>query len=287
MATVETRAVVYQSEVGVVPVPNNNSQPPAAWCYSGNQLKRWRTMANVSREALAAAANYAPETIASMERGVRMPSPRVLDVADELCGAQGMLSAAKEYVRRERYSTRAVDFIEREREATSLWTYEVTLIPGLLQTQAYARALIDNRIPPLDEETVEERVAARMERQAILTERKPPVGLSFVLYEAVLRGSLVDAEQLERLLEVSRLRNVVVQVLPFERAFANALEGPMVLVEGHDHERFAFTEGAFVSELSAEPGVVSRVTERLSMIRTRALDPDESVRLIERMVNQP
>lgn len=61
----------------------------------------------------------------------------------------------------------------------------------------------------------------------------------------------------------------------------------MVLVEGLDHERFAFMEGAFASTLSAEPGVVSRVTERLSMIRTRALDPDESARFIERMVGQP
>lgn len=274
-------------EVDAVPVPNDNSRPPAAWCYSGNQIRRWRTLANVSREALAAAANYAPETISSMERGVRMPSPRLLDIADELCGAQGMLSAAKEYVRRERYSARAVDFIEREREATSLWTYEVALVPGLLQTRTYAKALIDNRIPPLDEETVEERVAARMERQTILTGRKPPVGLSFVLYEAVLRSPLVDEAQLQRLLEVARLRNVVLQVLPFEKAFSDALMGPMVLLEGLDHERLAFMEGAFASELSADPGVVSRVTERLSMIRTRALDPDETARLIERMVDQP
>ncbi|RSN41689.1 hypothetical protein DMH12_34430 [Streptomyces sp. WAC 04229] len=78
-----------------MPVPNDNSRSPAAWCYGGNQIRRWRTLANVSREALAAAANYAPETISSMERGVRMPSPRLLDIADELCGAQGMLSAAR------------------------------------------------------------------------------------------------------------------------------------------------------------------------------------------------
>ncbi|WP_308293444.1 Scr1 family TA system antitoxin-like transcriptional regulator [Streptomyces sp. RM72] len=124
-----------------------------------------------------------------------------------------------------------MDFIEREREATSLWWYEVALVPGLLQTQTYAQGFIDNRIPPLDEETVEERIAARMERQEILTERKPP--------------------------------------------------------EGPDHERVAFMEGAFASELSADAGVVSRVTERLSMIRTRALDPDESARFIKRMVSQP
>lgn len=132
--------------------------------------------------------------------------------------------------------------MEREREAISLWWYEVSLVPGLLQTKEYARALIDNRIPPLDEETVEERIAARMERQAILTERKPPVGLSFVLYEAVLRSPQADADQLRHLLEASRLRNVVVQVLPFERAIPAALMGPMVLLETRDHERFAFTE---------------------------------------------
>ncbi|MGW2701773.1 helix-turn-helix domain-containing protein [Streptomyces sp. NPDC001340] len=262
----------------------NNSQPPVAWRYSGDQMKRWRTKADVSREKLASAANYSPATIESMERGVRRPTSRVLDVADDLCGAQGMLSAAKEFLNRERFPARAQDFMEREKEATSLWTYENSLVPGLLQTRGYARALIDNRIPPLDEETVEERVTARMERQSILTARKPPVGLSFVLYEAVLRAPQVDAEQLHRLLEAAALRNVVLQVLPFERAFSDALMGPMVLLETRDHERFAFMEGAFASELSADPGVVSRVTERLSMIRTQALGPEESARFIERMV---
>lgn len=267
---------------------NSHSQPsPVAWRYGGNQMKRWRTKANVSREELAAASNYSPDTIKSMEQGVRMPTPRVLDVADELCRAEGLLSAAKDYLQREKFPARAQDFMAREREAISFWSYEATLIPGLLQTKAYARELIENRLPPLDEETVEERVVARMERQAILAERKPPVALHFVLYEAALRSSQVDAEQLHRLLEASRLRNVVVQVLPFERAISDALMGPMVLLETRDHERFAFTEGPFASELSADPEVVSRVNERLSMIRAQALSPAESARFIERMVDQP
>jgi hypothetical protein len=155
-----------------------------------------------------------------------------------------------------------------------------------LQTKVYARALIENRYPPLDEETVEERIAARIERQAILTERKPLVPVSFVLYEAALRGPQVDAEQLRHLLEMSRLRNVTLQVLPFERAISDALMGPMVLLETRDHERFAFTEGPFASELSADPEVVSRVTGRLSMIRAQALSPAESARFIERMLEQ-
>ncbi|MEV6168171.1 helix-turn-helix transcriptional regulator [Streptomyces sp. NPDC051954] len=249
-------------------------------------MKRWRTKANVTRDELAAASNYSPDTIKSMEQGVRMPTPRVLDVADELCRAEGLLSAAKEYLLKEKFPARAQDFMEREKEAISRWSYEVTLIPGLLQTKGYARTLIENRLPPLDEETVEERIAARMERQAILTERRPPVALNFVLYEAVLRSPQVDTEQLRHLLDVARLRNVSLQVLPFERAVTAALMGPMVLLETRDHERFAFTEGPFASELSADPDVVSRVTERLSMIRAQALSPAESARFIERMVEQ-
>jgi transcriptional regulator with XRE-family HTH domain len=248
-------------------------------------LKRWRTKADVTREQLASATNYSLATIESMERGARRPTPRVLDVADELCGAQGMLSAGKEFLDRERYSARALDLMDQEKEATSIWSYEVSLVPGLLQTKAYARALIDNRIPPLDEETVEKHIAGRMARQSILTERKPPVGLSFVIYEAVLRAPQVDAEQLRHLVEVGQLRNVVLQVLPFEHAIPAALLGSMVLLETRDYGRFAFMEGQFASELSADPGVVSRVTERLSVIRTQALGSDESARFIERMVD--
>ncbi len=92
----EVRAVSSQSH-------NSNSQPPVAWRYAGDQLKRWRMEADVSREQLASAANYSPDTITSMERGVRRPTSRVLDVADELCDAKGMLSGAKEFLNRERF----------------------------------------------------------------------------------------------------------------------------------------------------------------------------------------
>ncbi|MFF9814304.1 helix-turn-helix domain-containing protein [Streptomyces sp. NPDC014006] len=257
------------------------------WRFIGNQLKRWRTKANVSREELAAASNYSPDTIKAMEQGVRMPTPRVLDVADELCGAEGLLSAAKDYLSREKFPPRAQEFMEREREAISFWWFEVTHIPGLLQTKEYARALMENHVPLLDEETVEERIAARLERQSILARRKPPVAFSFVIYEAALRAPQVNAEQLLRLLEASRLSNVALQVLPFERVVASALMGPIVLLVNRDHERFAYTEGQLGSHLSADPAVVSRANERLSMIRAEALSPDESARFVERMVDQP
>ncbi|WP_348538490.1 DUF5753 domain-containing protein [Streptomyces sp. 4R-3d] len=175
--------------------------------------------------------------------------------------------------------------MDREAEAISLWSYEVALIPGLLQTEAYARALIGNHCPPLDDETVEERVAARLERHSLLT-RKPPAALSFVRYEAALRAPDVDRKQLLNILAAGKPSNVSVQVPPFGRANPTALTGPMVLLETRDHERIALSEGQSVSQLTDDPGVVSSQTERLSMMRALALSPAESARFIERMVEE-
>lgn len=105
-----------------------------------------------------------------------------------------------------------------------------------------------------------------------------------MLYEAALRGAYVDMEQLHHLLQVELLRNVTIQVLPYERARAVALLGGMVLLESKEHERLAYTEAPSASQLTADPDVVSAQIERLSMIRTIALDPEESAHFIERMV---
>ncbi|MFG2598540.1 helix-turn-helix transcriptional regulator [Streptomyces sp. NPDC048462] len=248
-------------------------------------MKRWRTRAGVSREELGAVAKYAPDTIKSMEQGVRMPTPQLLDAADVFLKADGLLSAAKDFVRRgERFPVRAQDFMAREDEARTHWSYETVLVPGLLQTEHYARRLIGNHSPPLDEQTVEARVDARMERQKILY-RTPLVALSFIVYEAVLRGPHVDREQLLQLVKLGRLRNVSVQALPFARAIPAALLGPVVLLETWDHERLAFDEGQFDSRLSSDPDHVGVTTERLSMIRMEALGSEESAGLIERMAD--
>ncbi|WP_409234862.1 helix-turn-helix domain-containing protein [Streptomyces sp. PA5.6] len=258
------------------------------WRYSGNQLKRWRMKANVSREELAAASNYSPDTIKAMEQGVRMPTARVLDVADEMCGADGLLSAAMDYIRADKFPPRAQDYMERECEAIAHWSYEVALVPGLLQTSEYMRSLIGRRRPPLDEHTAQERIAAREERQRLLT-RRPLSPFGFVVYEAVLRcpfgGADVHKGQLLRLLEAAELPNIELQVLPYERAISTALIGPMVLLEAPDYERFAYSTGQSISQLSTDPPVVSAHIERFSMIRTVALDPVESAQFIGRMVD--
>ncbi|MGK4583064.1 helix-turn-helix domain-containing protein [Kitasatospora sp. HPMI-4] len=260
--------------------------PPMAWRYCGNQIKLWRERAGVTREELGKAAGYEYETIKSMEQGRRKPMLRVLQLADEMCGAGGLLAAAADYMKPERFPARTQEFMAAEDDAIALQWYETVLIPGLLQTEEYARVLMSDFCPPLDDETIEERVAARLQRQEKLT-RKPPALFSFVIYEAALRTGMGGAEtmkrQLQHLLKTGELRNVSIQVLPTQTAIQVGLGGPFVLLESSDHEQLAYVEGPESGAVYGDPKRVSALTQRHGMIRMQALSVEESARFISKL----
>ncbi|GAU66578.1 hypothetical protein SSP35_03_02260 [Streptomyces sp. NBRC 110611] len=264
-------------------------QLPVPYRYFGSQFQLWRRGAGVSRAEVGEAARYSASTVESVELGKRPVPPKLAEVADELFGAGGKLKAGLPYLKREKFPERSRDFFEFEADAVSVWWYEVALVPGLLQTEEYARALIGNHCPPLDEATVEERIQARLDRQGLLS-RNPPVDLSFVLYEAVLRcpvgGPGGHKRQLLHLLEAVQLRNLSLQVLPYDRVVPAALMGPMVLLETRDHERFALAEGQSLSHLTSDPADLSLFTARHGAIRTQALSVEESTSFLEQMVEK-
>ncbi|WP_351234027.1 helix-turn-helix transcriptional regulator [Streptomyces sp. NPDC002133] len=259
------------------------------WRYCGNQIKLWRTEAGISREDLGKEANYEYETVKSMEQGRRKPTIRLLRVADQMCGASGKLLAAQEYLRPEPFPARSQEYMAIEAEAIALHWYEPLLIPGLLQTEEYARELISESCPPLDDETVDERVRARMERQEALA-RRTSVPFCFVLYEASLRtlvgGASAMRRQLKRLLSARELRNVSIQVLPMGRCSGLALIGPMVLLETADHEHYAYVEGQTTSALYADPDKISELTQRHGRIRMHALCVEDSSEFIRKVAGE-
>ncbi|GAA2290394.1 helix-turn-helix transcriptional regulator [Streptomyces kunmingensis] len=260
-----------------------------AWRYCGSQIKLWRTGAGVAREALADEAGYGLEYVKSMENGRRKPTLRLLQVADQLCCAGGKIVAAQEFLKPDAHPERSQEFLALEKDAIAFSSYEPLLIPGLLQTREYAHALISDSCPPLDDETVEERVAGRIKRQTALTERKV-VAFSFVLYEAVLRtvvGSRETmTEQFEQLLKWHELRNMTIQVLPYGRAYGVALNGAIALLETVDHERYAYVEGPETSVLYADGDKASSLATSHGMIRMHALSPEESAEFIRKVAEE-
>ncbi|MEU4350013.1 helix-turn-helix transcriptional regulator [Streptomyces sp. NPDC023838] len=266
-----------------------NAHPPMAWLYCGDQVKLWRESAGVTREELAKATNYQYEYVKSMENGRRKPTLRLLQVGDELCGAKGKLVAAHQYLKPDPFPARSQNYMLVEAEAIAIHWYEPLLIPGLLQTEEYARALISESYPPLDDETVAERVEARMRRQDALRAR-PSAVFNFVMYEAALRtfvGSRdVMKRQLDHVLGAGELRNVSVQVLPMGRCPGVALNGPLILLDTCDHEQYAFAEGQKTSVLYADPAKVSQLTQTHGMIRLHALSVEESTGFISKLAEE-
>ncbi|WP_055585051.1 helix-turn-helix domain-containing protein [Streptacidiphilus griseoplanus] len=260
------------------------AQPPTAWRYCGNQIKLWRTRAGVTREELAKEVGYSYETVKSMEQGRRRPALRLLELADEMCGAHGVLLAGQDYLKPERFESFAMDFMRYEAEAIVVNSYQSLLIPGLLQTEETVRTLLSAYWPPLDDETVETRTAARLERQRLLEKQTRSFG--FVIGETALRHRLGSAEahrsQLLHLVEAGAPRHVTVQVMP-DGGVHPGLNGPFVLLETPEHELLGYEEGQTTGVLSAEPERLSILTQRHAMILRQALSPEESASFIRKL----
>ncbi|MFH9734114.1 Scr1 family TA system antitoxin-like transcriptional regulator [Streptomyces sp. NPDC017260] len=254
----------------------------------GAFVQALREHAGLSRADLAAAVQYSKHTVESVELGRRMPDEAFVERAEEALGNTGALRKAARHLTRGEAGLAAWfrRWARLEREAVSLCTYECRLVPGLLQSEAYARAVFDNSIPLLTDEQAEAQVAARMERQTIMREQ-PTVPFGFIVEESVFRrglgGAQVQASMLDHVLELTAPRNVTLQVVPLELEFHGCLDGPVQMVETLEGRRLGYSEGQQNGRLISDAKEVSLLCRRYDTLRSQALNPRESRDLLERL----
>jgi transcriptional regulator with XRE-family HTH domain len=255
----------------------------------GRQLKLLRVRAALDRAEFGKLVGYAGQSIASFEQGRRIPSPRFIDRADEVLDAGGVLKALKEEVGRAQYPAFFRDAARLEAGAVGLSVYAALAVPGLLQTTEYAKAVFQMQRPLLDDDVIEQRLAARMTRQEIFTRRPAPL-LSFIIEEVVLRkpigGLATLREQLEQILLVGQNRNVEIQVMPTEREDHAGLGGPFNLIDTAEGRRIAYTEVQDDSRLYTGTGKVRELEARYGILRSQALTPCESLAFIEELLGE-
>ncbi|SEE97927.1 Helix-turn-helix domain-containing protein [Streptomyces sp. Ag109_O5-10] len=255
----------------------------------GRQIKVWREAAGLRQGELGAAIGYSEEMVSAVERGRRIPKPDFLEKADEVLEAGGKLAFMKEDVERARYPKKVRDLAKLEDEAVELGAYASHNMHGLLQTQEYARALFAMRRPAYPEDELERQVAARMARRRVF-ERVPPPLLTFVQEEVTLRrplgGRMVLRRQLERLLELGRLRNVEIQVMPTDREDHAGMGGPIRLLKLQDGKTVGHSEAQLHSRVISDPREVQIMDMRYGMIRAQALPPRESLAFIEKVLGE-
>lgn len=246
-----------------------------------------REHAGFTREEFGPLVQFSKHTIESIELGRRMPDKDFVERAELALGGTGALRRGFGHLTRQPgLAAWFRKWARLEREAVSLGTYECRLIPGLLQSEGYARAAFGNRIPPLSDEQLEAQVAARMERQRVLRER-PNTSFSFVMDEHILRrrlgGTEVTHGLLDHILTYTQLRNVSVQIMPTDTECHAGLDGPLALLETPDGRRLAYSEGQESGRLIAEPKEAAVLHQRYATLRSQALSPLGSVGLLERI----
>lgn len=259
-----------------------------SWQLIGAQVAHFRKRAGLTQAVLAERLGVGEDTIASIEQGRRVLVLALAIQLDELLDTRGVLRVAVEKVpRKERYPVFAQDFVEYEQEAISLFSYHNQLIPGLLQTEAYARFIFACNYPPLEVEEIENRVAARLDRQKLL-ERKPRPTLHFIVEESLLHADLGDPDvMLEQLIHLRRCMDlpfVSIQIMPRKTPKHAALAGPLVLLETSDHDQLAYIEGPLRGELYDDPADVSALAQSCGMLRSQALTAEESARHLEALL---
>ena len=261
----------------------------------GKQVKLLRERAGLTQRELGDRLGYGEDQISSVERGRRIPQPEFLDAADDLLGAGGLLKAAKEDVARAKAKARVKhpawfrDYARLEADAVELSFFSTLSMPGLFQTENYARALFVMRKPLLDETTIEQRVAARLARQELLTRWPSPI-VSSIVEEAVLQrpigGPEVHREQLEHLLRLGRLRSTELQIMPTAGDEHAAMGGPFTLLTPKGRPPVAYLEIQNISRLITDAEEVRILAARYGCLRAQALTPRESLTLIEKMLGE-
>jgi transcriptional regulator with XRE-family HTH domain len=253
----------------------------------GEVVKTFRKRARLTQEEFAQRVRYSVQTVSSIEQGRRFPSAEFVERAEEVLDAFGVIRAAAKHVARQPgLASWFQKWAKLEAEALCLYTYENRLIPGLLQIEPYARALFEGQLPPLDDDEIQEKLFARVERQKLLTER-PNTAYSFIIEEHVLRKMIGGPEthqaQLEHILRMSEQRNLEIQVMPQSREHHAGLDGPMQLLETPDNRWFAYCEGQESGLLVSDTKVVGKLQMRYARMRSQALTLEDSQSLLRQM----
>lgn len=250
----------------------------------GARVRRLRTAAGLTQAELGYRTHVVSTRITQIEgaSGAK-PTLELARALDAALGAEDLLVELWPYVHREAFPDWSRKFMEYAERAVAVRQYAAHVVPGLLQTEDYARAVLSLDALLDSEEQLEERVAARMGRQDRLSSPERPE-LWVVLDEAVLRrpigGQAVMRKQLARLLDAAVERHITVQVLPFDQGGHEAMGGSLTILTLPDGSEMAYTEGADYGQLIEEPVNVGRYKVIYDRLRAAALPPVTSLDMI-------
>lgn len=267
-------------------------QPPPAWLLKllGEEIQARREAAGFTQQRLGEFTHCSRKAIGAYEQGVLLPPPEVVELAERALGNVGSIRRIYQRVTPIGYPDWFKMAAALERIAEEIRHFEAQLMPGLLQTEAYARAVLSTRQPPTPDEVLDEQVALRVARSDIFKAGHAP-HVSFVLDEAVFRrwpkDPTVRVPQLEHVLKVSALPNVALQVIPFDAGHYSSMDGLLTYMSFAEAEDCAYVEPPGGGQVITNLTVLANLRRTYDLLRAEALSPAATeefiTHLLERM----
>ncbi|WP_159104789.1 helix-turn-helix transcriptional regulator [Plantactinospora sp. BB1] len=250
------------------------------------ELRAARATRKLNQDEFGRIANYSGSHVSAVETGGRPPTEDYVAAVDEGLQTGGIYSRLLAKVTA--FDDAPVwlrPWLEYEREAVALRACNPLLIPGLLQTEAYARAVMSTGLHTTEE--VERIIAGRLERQSILDRDDPPLA-TFVIPETVLRTGQPKMlrEQLEHLLRLSERPRIFIHVVPATAGLWLGQSGPFVIASFDGSDDVAFMDDQLQGRVVTDPTQVARLNRIWEVVRAVALPRDLSRDLILKLVNE-
>ena len=282
-------------------VVNQQRSPTIRRRRLGVELRRHREAAGVTIDTVAARIGCSASKVSRIETGHTSATPTDVQNILDIYGVGDVIKVELVQIAREARQkgwwhpfsmVLTGAYVGLEAAARAVRTYEQQVIPGLLQSEEYAIAMIQAARLGDNAEEIEQRVHVRMARQSLLTS-DDPIDLRVVLDEAVLSrpvgGDEVMRDQLRRLIEAARLPNVTLQILPFDVGAHAGMDGTFAILE-FEEERDAdvvFTENATGGLFLEKFEELEKYNAIFDSIQATALDPDASTQMMEMLVEEP
>ncbi|MGW7330412.1 helix-turn-helix domain-containing protein [Streptomyces sp. NPDC054840] len=268
--------------------PNDEGGAQTPEEFAREELRGRREAAGLTQEGLGERIFATGAYVGMMESGRRRLRPEIAKLIDrELDTGDYFFRLARAF--KSKHIEYFASAAELEGLASALYEYASTLVPGLLQTEDYARAVTWAASPTALAEHVDSLVMFRRNRARILDNPTTPE-LWVVLHEAVLRtavgGHGVMAAQLRHISAYVRARRITVQVVPFSAGAHGALGSLVTIMQFADAPDVAYTEGPRVGQLLDYPALVQRHWKSYDLARAAALSPEVSLTLIESVAEE-
>ncbi|WBB48271.1 helix-turn-helix transcriptional regulator [Verrucosispora sp. WMMA2044] len=251
------------------------------------QLRRLRLAANLTQEDFGKQVHFSGSQISAIELGQRPFDRLFLKRADEVLNSDGLLLGLLRIAELHGQPHFLRPWLDAERVAQQLRCYHPTLVPGLLQTEHYARAMIRADDMFSDDE-VERRLAVRMDRQAILTRPEPPI-LVAVIEEATLRRADesfrgIMAQQIAHLVDCVQRGGVLIHIIPAELSVHVGLDGPLTLARGAEGDWVGYLENQVGGATIDRAEEIATLLARWEGIRSVALPKGQSELLMKEVM---